>query len=71
MEPKKPLTSYTDAATKLKTVKEKWQYDQKANEWNWIKTFKDQMDFSLGFATCEKNAWIIRTLVNRKERFKF
>ena len=71
METKKPITSYTDAANKLKTVKVRWQHDQKSNEWNWIKIFKEHMDFSLGFATCEKNAWIIKTLVNRKERYKF
>lgn len=71
MVQKKQLTPYTDAANKLKTIKVRWQHDQKANEWNWIKIFKEHMDFSLGFTNCEKNAWIIKTLVNRKERYKF
>lgn len=71
MVQKKQLTPYTDAANKLKTIKVRWQHDQKANEWNWIKLFKEHMDFSLGFTNCEKNAWIIKTLVNRKERYKF
>tara|TARA_B100001769_G_C21896431_1_gene484195 strand:- start:22 stop:582 length:561 start_codon:yes stop_codon:yes gene_type:complete len=71
MEPKKALTSYTEAASKLQTEKEKWQNNQKSSEWDWIKMFKDKNDFSLGFALCEKNAWIIRTLASRKERYKF
>ena len=45
MVQKKQLTPYTDAANKLKTIKVRWQHDQKANEWNWIKLFKEHMDY--------------------------
>ena len=71
MERKKPQESFIPAANKIKEEKIRWQSHTIADEWNWVNYFKEEGDLSLGFKLCEKNAWIVRTLVSKKERFKF
>ena len=56
---------------KLKYEKITWQKNLKNHEWDWIRYFKEQNDFSLALKVCEENAWIARTLGARRERRKF
>ena len=71
MVQEKQLKFSSNTIKKLKEEKINWQKGIENNEWIWLKYFKEQKDFSLGFKLCEKNAWIARTLAVRKKRYKF
>lgn len=53
----------------IEILENKWKDSLVQDELKWIKSFGK--DLGKAYTTAENNAWIVRTLVDRKERYKF
>ena len=55
----------------LKNAEIDWKATVAQNEMNLLNYFKQKKDFSLAYKNAENNAWIVRTLRDKKQRYRF